>query len=91
MRYVIGIIAGVVLIMGAVGGMENDTLNITYSLKMMVIGVILIYECYIIRQKKKVIWSRDSCYKLWFLGNQSQTDSTWHKHNTMEKWNMNGG
>ena len=40
MRYVIGIIAGVVLIMGAVGGMENDTLNITYSLKMMVIGVI---------------------------------------------------
>lgn len=46
MRYVIGIIAGVVLIMGAVGGMENDTLNITYSLKMMVIGVILIYECY---------------------------------------------
>ena len=32
MRYVIGIIAGVVLIMGAVGGMENDTLNITYSL-----------------------------------------------------------
>ena len=51
----IGIIAGVVLIMGAVGGMENDTLNITYSLKMMVIGVILIYECYIIRQKKKVI------------------------------------
>ena len=28
MRYVIGIIAGVVLIMGAVGGMENDTLNI---------------------------------------------------------------
>lgn len=52
MRYVIGIIAGVVLIMGAVGGMENDTLNITYSLKMMVIGVILIYECYIIRQKK---------------------------------------
>ena len=53
MRYVIGIIAGVVLIMGAVGGMENDTLNITYSLKMMVIGVILIYECYIIRQKKR--------------------------------------
>ena len=46
MRYVIGIIAGV-------GGMENDTLNITYSLKMMVIGVILIYECYIIRQKKR--------------------------------------
>ena len=27
MRYVIGIIAGVVLIMGAVGGMENDTLS----------------------------------------------------------------
>ena len=53
MRYVIGIIAGVVLIMGAVGGMENDTLNITYSLKMMVIGVILIYECYIIGQKKR--------------------------------------
>lgn len=53
MRYVIGIVAGVVLIMGAVGGMENDTLNITYSLKMMVIGVILIYECYIIRQKKR--------------------------------------
>ncbi len=52
MRYVIGIIAGVVLIMGVVGGMENDTLNITYSLKMMVIGVILIYECYIIGQKK---------------------------------------
>ena len=40
MRYVIGIIAGVVLIMGAVGGMENDTLNITYSLKMMVIGAV---------------------------------------------------
>ena len=53
MRYVIGIIAGVVLIMGAVGGMENDTLNITYSLKMMVIGVILIYECYMIGQKKR--------------------------------------
>ena len=53
MRYVIRIIAGVVLIMGAVGGMENDTLNITYSLKMMVIGVILIYECYIIGQKKR--------------------------------------
>ena len=53
MRYVIGIIAGVVLIMGAVGGMENDTLNITYSLKMMVIGEILIYECYIIGQKKR--------------------------------------
>lgn len=53
MRYVIGIIAGVVLIMGAVGGMENDTLNITYSLKMMVIGVILIYEYYIIGQKKR--------------------------------------
>ncbi|WMD15335.1 hypothetical protein RBI15_08065 [Anaerostipes hadrus] len=53
MRYVIGIIAGVVLIMGAVGGMENDTLNITYSLKMMVIGAILIYECYIIGQKKR--------------------------------------
>lgn len=51
MRYVIGIIAGVVLIMGAVGGMENDTLNITYSLKMMVIGVILIYECYM-REKQ---------------------------------------
>lgn len=43
------------------------------------------------KAEKKVIWSRDSCYKLWFLGNQSQTDSTWHKHNTMEKWNMNGG
>ena len=53
MRYVIGIIAGVVLIMGAVGGMENDTLNITYSLKMMGNGVILIYECYIISQKKR--------------------------------------
>lgn len=53
MRYTIGIIAGVVLIMGAVGGMENDTLNIIYSLKMMVIGVILIYECYIIGQKKR--------------------------------------
>ena len=53
MRYVIGIIAGVVLIMGAVGGMENDTLNITYSMKMMVIGVILIYEFYIIGQKKR--------------------------------------
>ncbi|WP_287799275.1 hypothetical protein [Anaerostipes sp.] len=40
MRYVIGIIAGVVLIMGAIGGMENDTLNILYSLKMVVIGSI---------------------------------------------------
>ena len=30
MRYVIGIIAGVVLIMGAIGGMENDTLNKKY-------------------------------------------------------------
>ena len=43
------------------------------------------------KAEKKVIWSRDSCYKLWSLGNQGQTDSTWHKHNTMEKWNMNGG
>ena len=43
----------VMLCLGAVGGMENDTLNITYSLKMMVIGVILIYECYIIGQKKR--------------------------------------
>ena len=43
MRYVIGIIARVVLIIGAINGMENDTLNITYNLKMMVIGVILIY------------------------------------------------
>ena len=40
MRYVIGIIAGGVLIMGAIGGMENDTLNILYSLKMVVIGSI---------------------------------------------------
>lgn len=40
MRYIIGIIAGVVLIMGAIGGMENDTLNILYSLKMVVIGSI---------------------------------------------------
>ena len=40
MRYVIGIIAGVVLIMGAIGGMENDPLNILYSLKMVVIGSI---------------------------------------------------
>ena len=40
MRYVIGIIAGVVLIMGAIGGMENDTLNVLYSLKMVVIGSI---------------------------------------------------
>ena len=40
MRSVIGIIAGVVLIMGAIGGMENDTLNILYSLKMVVIGSI---------------------------------------------------
>lgn len=39
MRYIIGIIAGVVLIMGAIGGMENDTLNILYSLKMVVIRI----------------------------------------------------
>lgn len=51
MRYVIGIIAGVVLIMGAVGGMENDTLNILYSLKMVVIGSILIYGCYMGRKE----------------------------------------
>ena len=40
MRYVIGIIAGVVLIMGAIGGMKNDTLNLLYSLKKVVIGSI---------------------------------------------------
>ena len=53
MRYVIGIIAGVVLIIGAVGGMENDTLNFTYCLKLMVFGLFLFYDCYIIRQKKR--------------------------------------
>lgn len=46
MRYIIGIIAGGILLMGAVGGMENDTLNLVYSLKMMAIGAILIYGCY---------------------------------------------
>lgn len=46
MRYIIGIIAGGILLMGAVGGMENDTLNLIYSLKMMAIGAILIYGCY---------------------------------------------
>lgn len=51
MRYIIGISAGVVLIMGAIGGMENDTLNILYSLKMVVIGLILIYGCYMGRKE----------------------------------------
>lgn len=51
MRYIIGIIAGGILLMGAVGGMENDTLNLVYSLKMMVIRAILIYGCYM-REKQ---------------------------------------
>lgn len=51
MRYIIGIIAGGILLMGDVGGMENDTLNLVYSLKMMVIGAILIYGCYM-REKQ---------------------------------------
>lgn len=51
MRYIIGIIAGGILLIGAVGGMENDTLNLVYSLKMMVIGAILIYGCYM-REKQ---------------------------------------
>ena len=54
MRYVIGIIAGVVLIMGAIGGMENDTLNILYSLKMVVIDQLLNFNIWMLYGKKRI-------------------------------------
>ena len=59
MRYVIGIIAGVTPVTNPTSTtmfkslIAAKTRNVIYSLKMMVIGVILIYECYIIRQKKR--------------------------------------
>ena len=86
MRYVIGIIAGVVLIMGAIGGMENDTLNILYSLKMVVIGSILIYGCYMGRKeyRKKGRWVE------WLLNMQSFEELNWLDM-SMILWNKNGG
>ena len=75
MRYIIGIIAGVVLIMGAIGGMENDTLNILYSLKIVVIGSILIYGCYMGRKeyRKKGRWVewRKCRYDYWICNHSS--------------------
>ena len=53
MRYVIGIIAGVFWITGSGCGRGKYALCIAYCLNVMVSGVILIYECYIIRQKKR--------------------------------------
>lgn len=51
MRYAMGFI-GFFLIMGSVGGMERETLTLMASIKIAIIGMILIYSCYLHTKKR---------------------------------------